>query len=61
MPYTVFYHKDYPLTSKVTVDKCDRCKIKKLIQELPAEHNAGEIFVTSLCKDCLITLASEMI
>ena len=61
MAYCINQGTAYALASKVVeLPVCDSCKQSRPVQELPAECNAGEIFVVSLCKDCLLSLAAEL-
>lgn len=46
--------------SRLIIGVCDACEAHNIIvQELPAEENAGESFFVQLCKKCLIRLSKE--
>ena len=46
--------------STIESNHCDNCRILTLVQDIPAEVNAGEYFSVRLCRECLLKLAQEL-
>lgn len=61
MAYYINQGTAYTLASKVVyLSEWQESHSDRPVQELPAECNAGEIFVVTLCRDCLLQLAAEL-
>ena len=61
MLYKIKVGKPYEIASTISLNTCDCCRRTVPVQELPVEHNAGELYSAYLCCNCLIQLAKEII